>query len=68
MSLANNVTLKLAGITNLTEDPEGGTVVKTIGGGIVLQYGWKIVGNKNMLTMKIVLEKLEHGVSFIFQG
>lgn len=35
MSLANNVTLKLAGITKLTEDPEGGTVVKTTGGGIL---------------------------------
>lgn len=38
MSLANNVTLKLAAITTLTEDPEGGTVVKTAGGGIFLQY------------------------------
>ena len=39
MSLANNVTLKLAGISNLTEDPEGGTIGKTTGGGAVLQFG-----------------------------
>lgn len=42
MSLANNVTLKLAGISNLTEDPEGGTIVKTTGGGTVLQFGWDL--------------------------
>ncbi|XP_022967005.1 uncharacterized protein LOC111466536 [Cucurbita maxima] len=46
MSLANNVTLKLAGITNLTEDPEGGTVVKTIGGdptGVLIDSARKLV-------------------------
>ncbi|XP_008446960.2 protein LONG AFTER FAR-RED 3 isoform X1 [Cucumis melo] len=46
MSLANNVTLKLAGISNLTEDPEGGTIVKTTGGdptGLLIDSARKLV-------------------------
>ena len=33
MGLANSVALKLSGISNLTKDPEGGTIVRTVDGG-----------------------------------
>ena len=33
MRLANSVALKLSGISNLTKDPEGGTIVRTVDGG-----------------------------------
>lgn len=32
MGLANSVALKLAGITNSSEDPDGGTIMKTVSG------------------------------------
>jgi predicted amidohydrolase YtcJ len=35
MSLANSVALKLAGITKSSEDPNGGTIMKTTSGGII---------------------------------
>lgn len=33
MGLANSVALQLAGITNLSKDPDGGTIVRTSSGG-----------------------------------
>jgi predicted amidohydrolase YtcJ len=33
MGLGNSVALKLAGISSLLEDPEGGTIIRTAGGG-----------------------------------
>ena len=33
MGLANSMALKLAGITKYTEDPIGGTIMKTTSGG-----------------------------------
>ena len=35
MGLANSLALKLAGITRDTEDPPGGTIVRTLDGGEV---------------------------------
>jgi len=36
MGLANSVALTLAGITNLTDDPRGGTILRTANGGNTL--------------------------------
>lgn len=33
MGVANSVALQLVGITNLSEDPNGGTIMKTSSGG-----------------------------------
>jgi len=33
MGVANSLALKIAGITNMTKDPVGGTIRKTIDGG-----------------------------------
>jgi len=33
MGWANSVALTLAGITNITDSPRGGTIVRTAGGG-----------------------------------
>lgn len=34
MGLANSVALKLAGVTNLSKDPNGGTIMRTSDGGV----------------------------------
>lgn len=36
MGLANSVALKLAGVTNLTKDPNGGTIMQTADGGMYI--------------------------------
>jgi predicted amidohydrolase YtcJ len=38
MGWANSVTLTLAGITNLTDNPRGGTIMRTADGGEFLKY------------------------------
>lgn len=38
MGLANSVALKLSGISNLSEDPEGGTIMRTVGGGNIIYH------------------------------
>lgn len=41
MGLANSLALKIAGITNKTEDPNGGTIVRNAGGGnltVIIMY------------------------------
>lgn len=35
MGFANSVALKLAGITSSSEDPNGGTIVRTTSGGTI---------------------------------
>ncbi|KAF7836219.1 protein LONG AFTER FAR-RED 3 [Senna tora] len=46
MGLANSVALKLAGITNLSEDPRGGTIMRTASGeptGLLIDSAMKLV-------------------------
>ncbi|OVA15098.1 Imidazolonepropionase [Macleaya cordata] len=46
MGLANSLALKVAGITNYTEDPVGGTVMKTAGGeptGLLIDSAMKLL-------------------------
>jgi predicted amidohydrolase YtcJ len=38
MGWANSVALTLAGITNLTDNPRGGTIMRTADGGEFLKY------------------------------
>ncbi|GAV75272.1 Amidohydro_3 domain-containing protein [Cephalotus follicularis] len=46
IGLANSVALKLAGITNLSDDPDGGTIIRTAGGeptGLLIDAAMKLV-------------------------
>ncbi|KAG2668885.1 hypothetical protein I3843_14G009800 [Carya illinoinensis] len=46
MGLANSVALKLSGISNLSEDPEGGTIMRTVGGeptGLLIDSAMKLL-------------------------
>ncbi|XP_062175341.1 protein LONG AFTER FAR-RED 3 isoform X1 [Alnus glutinosa] len=46
MGLANSVALKLAGISSLLEDPEGGTIIRTAGGeptGLLVDSAMKLL-------------------------
>ncbi|KAL4600641.1 hypothetical protein ACB092_11G213200 [Castanea dentata] len=46
MGLANSVALKLSGISNLTKDPEGGTIVRTVDGeptGLLIDSAMKLL-------------------------
>ncbi|XP_065637666.1 protein LONG AFTER FAR-RED 3 isoform X3 [Quercus suber] len=46
MGLANSVALKLSGISNLTKDPEGGTIVRTVDGeptGLLIDSSMKLL-------------------------
>lgn len=36
MALANSLTLRIAGVTSLTEDPSGGTIMRLPSGGNML--------------------------------
>ncbi|XP_030965792.1 protein LONG AFTER FAR-RED 3-like isoform X2 [Quercus lobata] len=46
MGLANSLALKLSGISNLTKDPEGGTIVRTVDGeptGLLIDSAMKLL-------------------------
>ncbi|KAJ1413520.1 Metal-dependent hydrolase, composite domain superfamily [Sesbania bispinosa] len=46
MGLANSVALRLAGITNLTDNPRGGTIMRTANGGDKKVKAWRVYYRK----------------------
>ncbi|XP_022764743.1 uncharacterized protein LOC111309970 isoform X2 [Durio zibethinus] len=43
MGLANSMALKLAGVTNLSKDPNGGTIMKTADGGLLIDAAMELI-------------------------
>ncbi|KAM3685846.1 hypothetical protein ACJW31_11G149700 [Castanea mollissima] len=62
MGLANSVALKLSGISNLTKDPEGGTIVRTVDGeDTVNERREALVGATNHALMRGVTTVVDFG-------
>lgn len=60
MGLANSFSLTMAGITNYTQDPVGGTVMKTADGGKIwsrLSLVFDYIGTKSWYFSELQLDK-----------
>lgn len=72
MGLANSVALMLAGISNITDDPKGGTVMRTATGGnnllsYVSRMGWISKEHKaiNSTLLQLIKDYSKNFVIFL---